>query len=133
MNFDWNRGALAEGLECYRREAFFSAHEHWEATWLQSQEPDKTFLQGLIQVTAAFHHLQRKNAKGAASLLKAALRRLDPYPAFFGGIALAPLRDDVRSWIQLLEQHNIPVHAPFPQILPGTPDVFDRNLAGRNL
>jgi hypothetical protein len=121
MKFDWNRGALADGLECYRREAFFSAHEHWEAVWLQSQEPDKTFLQGLIQLTAAFHHLQRKNAQGAASLLKAALRRLEPYPAFFGGIALAPLRDDVRSCIQLLERDDLPFHGPFPQICLSTP------------
>jgi hypothetical protein len=121
MKFDWNRGALADGLECYRREAFFLAHEHWESVWLQSQEPDKTFLQALIQVTAAFHHLQRNNAQGAASLLKAALRRLEPYPAFFGGIALAPLRDDVRSWIQLLETDDAPLHGPFPQICLSTP------------
>ena len=121
MKFDWNCGALADGLECYRREAFFSAHEHWETVWLQSQEPEKTFLQGLIQVTAAFHHLQRKNAKGAASLLKAALRRLEPYPAIFGGIALAPLRDDVRSWIQSLETDDAPFHGPFPQICLSTP------------
>jgi hypothetical protein len=116
MKFDWSCGALADGLECYRREAFFSAHEHWETVWLQSQEPEKTFLQALIQVTAAFHHVQRNNAQGATSLLKAALRRLEPYPTFFGGIALEPLRNDVRLWIHLLENHDVPLHRHFPQI-----------------
>ena len=85
MTFDWSCGALAEGLGCYRREEFFLAHEHWEAVWLGAEEPEKTFLQALIQVTAAFHHLQRGNVVGAVSLLRAALRRLEAYPAEFGG------------------------------------------------
>jgi uncharacterized protein len=116
MTLDWNSGALAEGLHCYRSEAFFLAHEHWESVWLESHEPDKTFLQALIQVTAAFHHFQRDNSRGTISLLKAALRRLEPYPDSFGGVALKPLRDDIRSWLQLLESEEAPLHRPFPQI-----------------
>ena len=115
MKFDWNSGELAEGLQCYRREAFFLAHEHWECVWLECQEPDKTFLQALIQVTAAFHHLQRRNSKGAISLLNAALRRLEPYPDSFGGIAIKPLRADIHSWLQILETQDSP-HKPFPKI-----------------
>ena len=46
------------------------------------------FLQGLIQVTAAFHHLQRKNPQGTALLLQAALGRLERYPARFGDISV---------------------------------------------
>ena len=116
MSFDWNSGALADGLRCYRNEAFFLAHEHWESVWLESQEPDKTFLQALIQLTAAFHHRQRNNSKGAISLLKAAMRRLEPYPDSFGGIAVKLLRDDIRSWLQLLENQETPTHRPYPQI-----------------
>ena len=96
MTFDWTQGALAEGLRCYEAGEFFAAHEAWEAVWLQSQEPDKTFLQGVIQVTAAFHHHQRNNPLGATLLLQAALRRLEPYPPNFGGIATALLCNDIR-------------------------------------
>jgi len=59
MDFDPTRGDLAEGLQRYEAGAFFSAHEAWEDVWLQSQEPDKTFVQALIQLTAARHHLRR--------------------------------------------------------------------------
>jgi len=48
--------------------------------WLAVQEPEKTFLQGLIQIAAAFYHLQRGNCAGTVSLLQSALRRLDRYP-----------------------------------------------------
>jgi uncharacterized protein len=102
MKLDWSKGALAEGLRLYEAGEFFTAHEEWEGVWLKSPEPEKTFLQGLIQVTAAFHHLQRDNRVGTVLLLEAALRRLDAYPPFFGGIAVALLRDDIRERLQKL-------------------------------
>ena len=103
MKFDWTQGALAEGLRRYQEGEFFAAHEAWESVWLEAQEPEKTFLQGLIQVTAAFYHLQRNNPRGTAQLLRAALGRLDRYPACFGGISVVLLRNDIREWLQALE------------------------------
>src|SRR5229473_7091008 len=66
---DWTCGDLSEGLRCFHSGAFFQAHEHWELVWLAAQEPEKTFLQGLIQVAASFHHFQRGNCVGTISLL----------------------------------------------------------------
>jgi predicted metal-dependent hydrolase len=103
MKFDWTQGALAEGLRLYDAGEFFAAHEAWESVWLRAQEPEKTFLQGLIQVTAAFHHLQRNNPQGTALLLQAALGRLEHYPARFGDISVTVLCDDIRAWLQALE------------------------------
>jgi hypothetical protein len=110
MKFDWTQGALAEGLRLYDAAEFFAAHEAWESVWLRAQEPEKTFLQGLIQVTAAFHHLQRENRLGTSRLLRAALGRLEPYPVDFGGISVDLLRDDILGWLQALE-----IDAPAPQ------------------
>src|SRR5438270_7403409 len=90
--FDWTDGELAEGLRCFHSGAFFEAHEHWELIWLAAPEPEKTFLQGLIQVAASFHHFQRDNCAGTISLLRSALRRLDRYPEVFAGVMVEPLR-----------------------------------------
>jgi uncharacterized protein len=100
---DWSGGALAEGLRCYRAEEFFMAHEHWEGVWLASEEPEKTFLQALIQTAAAFHHLQRGNRVGAGSLLRAALRRLGPYADCFSGVRVGSLREEIGAWVRVLE------------------------------
>jgi predicted metal-dependent hydrolase len=113
---DWSCGALAKGLQCYESGEFFLAHEHWEGVWLKCEEPEKTFLQALIQITAAFHHLQRKNFIGAASLLRAALGRLDAFPAAFGGIAVEDLRASVRAWLLALEREDPSLRPPIPQI-----------------
>jgi uncharacterized protein len=119
MKFDWTEGALAEGLRLYDAGEFFTAHEAWESVWLGSPEPEKTFLQGLIQVTAAFHHLQRDNPLGTKLLLQAALRRLDRYPEVFGGIAVALLRDDVRERLRMLEAGETASQLVSPRIRPG--------------
>lgn len=102
MRIDWTQEKLAEGLRCYRARKFFEAHEAWESVWLSAPEPEKTFLQGLIQVTAAFHHLQRKNPLGAKLLLEAALRRLERYPVCFGGLPAASLCNQIRERLQAL-------------------------------
>ena len=118
MEFDWTQGALAEGLRLYHAGEFFAAHEAWESVWLRAQEPEKMFLQGLIQVTAAFHHLQRHNPQGTVLLLQAALGRFERYPACFGDISVALLCSDIREWLQALE-----TGAPAPQ--PGPVRIHD--------
>ena len=112
MSLDWTHGDLCEGLRCFHSGAFFEAHEHWESVWLGAQEPERTFLQGLIQVAASFHHFQRGNCAGTISLLRAALKRLDEYPETFAGIVVSPLRSALRLWLESLER--IPQSSPPP-------------------
>jgi len=116
VSLDWSCGALAEGLQCYKSGEFFLAHEHWEGVWLTCAEPEKTFLQALIQITAAFHHLQRENFAGTASLLRAALRRLDAFPAAYGGIAVEDLRVSLRAWLQAFDREDALQRLPIPHI-----------------
>jgi uncharacterized protein len=115
---DWNCGALAEGLICYGRAEFFLAHEPWQIDWLTLEEPEKSFLQALIQITAGFHHLQAGNSLGAVSLLRRALRRLELYPSCFGGITVTSLYTEVCEWLRVIETEASSVPATFPQICP---------------
>lgn len=115
-SLDWASGALAEGLECYKTGKYFEAHEHWESVWLKCEEPEKTFLQALIQITAAFHHLQRKNFKGTASLLRGALRKLDAFPDAYNGIEVEALRESLREWLRVLDLENPSIELLAPRI-----------------
>jgi uncharacterized protein len=118
---DWTQGALKEGLRCFHAGAFFEAHEHWESVWLLAAEPEKTFLQGLIQLAASFHHFQRGNCAGTVLLLRAGLARLEKYPEEFGGVQLEPLREEARRWLAALEAEPPRTPSPLPkvQLLPG--------------
>lgn len=116
MPLDWQSGPLADGLHCYRTQQFFLAHEHWEDVWLACDEPEKTMLQCLIQISAAFHHLQRGNRRGTVSLLTRALRRLGPYPAALAGVSVETVRQSVREWLSLLSAEETNPQLPYPPI-----------------
>jgi uncharacterized protein len=114
IHFDWTTGPLAEGLHCYRTEQFFEAHEHWEVVWLTLSEPEKSFLQALVQISAAFHHLRRGNRIGAISLLTRSIRRLDQSPSLFFNVNVARIRGEVRPWLSMLEQGSVELPSTYP-------------------
>jgi predicted metal-dependent hydrolase len=116
MRLDWTDGELADGLRCYRNREFFAAHEHWEAVWLEAPEPEKTLLQAIIQVAAAFHHFERGNNIGTRSLLLAALRKLDLYQPVFAGLVVDRIRDDIRAWLAFLDAPSQLVRPPLPEL-----------------
>jgi len=117
LALDWSSGELAEGLRCYRSAQFFEAHEHWEAVWLKAADWEKTLLQGLIQMTAAFHHYQRGNLEGARSLLRQSLRKLELFASHTGQLQIAPLCAEIREWLQGLETRDTTeMHFPKMQI-----------------
>ena len=86
------------GITLFNGRKFFEAHEAWEEIWLAETELEKTFLQGLIQLAAAFHHQARGNTRGMRSLLAAGLAKLERFPANHRGIDLANLCEAARDW-----------------------------------
>ncbi|MFZ0335791.1 MAG: DUF309 domain-containing protein [Candidatus Acidiferrales bacterium] len=95
---------------------FFKAHEVWEEIWLAAPEPEKTFLQGLIQLAAAFHHYSRSNRAGAQSLATAALEKLEKFPGNYSDINLSALRLAIREWLSAPHNHPACVPVPTPTI-----------------
>jgi predicted metal-dependent hydrolase len=96
-----------KGLEAFNSAQFYEAHEHWEEVWLETPHPDKMFLQGLIQVAAAFHHYFRANLQGTRNLLYAGLVKLDRFPEVHRGLEIAPLREAVREWLAAIDAQEI--------------------------
>jgi hypothetical protein len=65
---------LKHFVECWNSERFFDAHEALEPRWIASRDRG---LRGLIQLAAAFHHLNNGNIAGARTLLERAVPQLD--------------------------------------------------------
>ena len=98
----------------FNRAEFFEAHEALEDIWRASPEPEKKFLQGLIQIAVGLHHYGNGNVVGARSLLARAARNLASYPESFGGIHMTQLLNRVAEW-QLALGDNRPA-PPFPKL-----------------
>lgn len=105
-----------QGVEQFNTRHFFEAHETWEEIWLGSREPEKTFLQGIIQIAAAFHHYRRGNTQGTRTLLEAGLRRLEKFPAIHNHLALEALRVAARTWADTLTRGDDPGPTQVPKI-----------------
>ncbi|MGH9814956.1 MAG: DUF309 domain-containing protein [Candidatus Acidiferrales bacterium] len=102
----WQRG-----IEQFNRREFFECHESWEAVWLHAPEPDKTFLQGIIQVAAAFHHYLCGNRAGAESLMRRGLAKIARFPADYRGLRLDALRASAQRWHQgIAAGRDLPLH-----------------------
>lgn len=71
--------ALAHGVDLFNAHKFWEAHEAWESLWLRASGDEKTFLQGLIQLAAAYHHVQRGTFRGGVRLFDAALSKLERF------------------------------------------------------
>ncbi len=76
----------ARGVALFNSAEFWKAHEAWERIWLQSTGDEKQFLQGLIQLAAAYHHVTRGTYSGAVRLFDASLRKLEAFPEGYFGI-----------------------------------------------
>jgi len=109
MNAEQRR-RFERGIAAFNRGEYFEAHEIWESVWIGSNGPLREFLQGLIQVSVALHHLSRGNLSGARSLIERAEAHLAHLPSPFHGIdcrRLLPLADRcVRLGEEMIRSRN---------------------------
>ena len=90
---------------------YFEVHELLEPVWFRAAEPERTALQGLIQVAVAFHHLENGNREGARSLLALGVAKL----AEAGSALPLPTRrwlDELRPVLASLTRGEDPPLAP---------------------
>lgn len=102
------------GVEHFNALEFWDAHEAWEDLWLVAETDVEQFLQGLIQVAAAYHHMKRGTFRGGVRLFDAGLRRLSAFPPRFSGIdrtdveAAARLHRESAAAAQFLSRSEYP-------------------------
>ena len=80
---------IDQGIRLFNEEYFFEAHEVLEDLWKKEHGKSKMFLQGLIQICAAYHHFQNGNLIGAETLLDRGAQKMRSYPADYLGIDTA--------------------------------------------
>jgi hypothetical protein len=103
------------GIVMFNCGEFYDAHEILEDVWRASVDPEKKFLQALIQTAVALHHHSTGNVIGCKSLMARALRNFSGYPEGFCGVELESLRAALAQWQRALaEGSELP---PFPQVI----------------
>ena len=71
--------SLALAQQLIDRGLAFNAHEVLEASWKQAPAAERELWRGLAQLAVGLTHVQRGNARGAATLLRRGAERVGQY------------------------------------------------------
>tara|TARA_B100000900_G_C20285691_1_gene595955 strand:+ start:316 stop:678 length:363 start_codon:yes stop_codon:yes gene_type:complete len=86
-----------EGLNYFRTGEYFEAHESWEELWSDFYLRDRRFVQGLIQLSVSFVHLENNNLKGAKSLLNKCSEKFVEFNGLQRGIDIKKLLKEINE------------------------------------
>jgi uncharacterized protein len=104
---------------------YYECHEVLEELWLE--EGRDPLWQGLLQIAVGLYHFRNENINGARKLLRAALDKLEPYPARCAGIHLGRLKQDARElFIRLERFEEAPVRYQDLDIIVLEPELQQR-------
>ncbi len=93
------------GINLFNEQHFWHAHESWEAVWRRHPEQERLFLQGLIQLAAAYHHyITRRSFVGMVNNFKKAQGKLEQFAPEYCNIQVIPLLEAIKNALQLAEQ-----------------------------
>ncbi len=102
---DWQE--FEHGVTLFNNRQFWHAHEAWEEIWLRHQHDGRLFLQGLIQLAAAYHHLiTQRSYQGMINNFTKALHKLEVFQPKYLGISVQPLLECVQKSIVYAEQQE---------------------------
>jgi uncharacterized protein len=116
-----------QGVDQFNSGQFYACHDTLEALWIEANEPEKTFYQGILQIAVALYHLSNENLRGAAILLGEGSNRLRRYPYSYGGIDVEELLSQSAALLTVVQQMGIskipagdlvdPQTLPIPKIM----------------
>jgi hypothetical protein len=100
---------FVESRVYFNAERYWECHEVLEGVWRQKQGAEKSLLQGLILVCAAFVHYQKGEEEVALRVLARGAKQLDFDSPKYGGIDLASLQANVQSILEKKKFSNFRV------------------------
>ncbi len=96
-----------QGVELFNTGQFYACHDILEALWMESTEPDKSFYQGILQISVALYHLGNGNLKGAIILLGEGSNRLASYPSIYSQVDVDQLLEQSIALLKALQQKQL--------------------------
>jgi predicted metal-dependent hydrolase len=92
------------GVEQFNQGQFYDCHDTLEAIWMEATEPQKTFYQGVLQISVALYHLSNQNLRGATILLGEGINRLRRYSPTYAAVNVEALLEQSTKLLVTLQQ-----------------------------
>ena len=109
---------LRQGINLFNEGRFFESQEALEALYQDTEAVNKPFIEGLIQIAAAFRIFSEfGEVKGPIRMIYQALVRFENYQPDFLQVRVHELSGNLESWARhAQEASNAPPAPPIPKI-----------------
>jgi predicted metal-dependent hydrolase len=110
---------LREGIGLFNERRFFECHEVLEALYQETEAANKPFIEGLIQLAAAFRiFCEFGEVKGPVRMIYQALVRFENYQPDFLQVRVSEAAAAMETWAKQAERG---ANAPPPSSVPKIP------------
>ena|ERR671922_2060840 len=109
---------LREGINLFNQRRFFDCHEVLEGFYRETDEANKPFLEGLIQLAAAFRlFCDFGEIRGPVRMIYQALIRFENYQPVFLQVRVRKLCETAETWAKAAEDGEAkPLVSSIPKI-----------------
>ena len=92
---------MIHAFEQFNRGEYWHQHETLETVWCAEQDESiRNFYKGILQVGVGFHHLTRRNYRGAVKVLTRGIGYLQPYAPRCMGVDVQRLIDEATGVLE---------------------------------
>jgi hypothetical protein len=98
------RTALKKGIDEFNNGDYFDCHETLEELWMVEADSDRTFYQGLLQLSVGCFHLLNENYRGAGSQWRRGCAKLEKFSERHLGVDVKSLLAQMRRCQEMLQR-----------------------------
>lgn len=103
---------LWQAIAQFNHRQYYECHDTLEPLWMEATEPDRSFLQGILQIAVALYHLDHQNLRGAIILLGEGRYRLHQYCPMFFDVDITDLVEQSGQWLHILQMASLEESIP---------------------
>ena len=101
---------LRDGIRLFNDGRFFESHETWERFYQETEDADKPFLEGLIELAVAFRlYADFGEIKGPVRMIYQALIRFENYQTSHLEIRVKELSESMETWAKEADTSGKPL------------------------
>lgn len=95
--------AFWQGIAQFNKSEFYACHDTLEALWSASEEVNRNFYQGILQIAVGCYHLGNHNWRGAVISMGEGMKRLREYQPSYQGIDVSRLMEETGQLLKALQ------------------------------
>lgn len=100
------------GVDQFNQQHYYACHDTLEALWIEADQADKGFYQGILQIAVGLYHLSNENWRGSVILMGEGINRLHSYLPSYAEIDVESFvvhTSRLHKWLQQLGADQVAI------------------------